>query len=105
MTSLKSKQSLRSQICLRTRTANEPVLPDADVQADKVCMRTTLNLNDELIDAAREATGEQEKTKIIHLGLAALVRQKAAERVAKLGGSALTASAAPRKRDWQRRTE
>lgn len=66
-------------------------------------MRTTLNLDDELLDAAQEATGEAEKTKVIHLGLQALVRQKAAERLAALGGSAPKATPAPRRREWQRR--
>jgi len=31
------------------------------------------------MDAALEATGEQEKTKVIRLGLEALIRQKAGE--------------------------
>ncbi len=66
-------------------------------------MRTTLNLDDALLDAALEATGEQEKTKVIHLGLQALVRQKAAERLAALGGTMPNAAAAPRQREWQRR--
>ena len=70
-----------------------------------ICMRTTLNLDDALLDAALEATGEQEKTKVIHLGLEALVRQKAAERLAALGGTAPKASAAPRRREWQRRAK
>ena len=78
-------------------------LPDADAQCIIVCMRTTLNLDDELLDAALAATGEQEKTKVIHLGLEALLRQKAAERLAALGGAAPKASAAPRRREWQRR--
>lgn len=66
-------------------------------------MRTTLNLDDQLLDAALAATGESEKTKVIHLGLQALVRQKAAERLADLGGTAPAAKAAPRQRAWQRR--
>lgn len=68
-----------------------------------ICMRTTLNLNDQLLDAALEATGEQEKTKVIHLGLEALIRQKAAERLAGLGGSDPKATAGPRRREWERR--
>ena len=78
-------------------------MPDADAHCIIVCMRTTLNLDDELLDAALEATGEQEKTKVIHLGLEAFVRQKAAERLAALGGTAPKASTAPRRREWQRR--
>ena len=68
-------------------------------------MRTTLNLDDHLLEAALEATGESEKTKVIHLGLQALVRQKAAQRLAELGGTARFAKAAPRQRDWQRRSK
>ena len=66
-------------------------------------MRTTLNLDETLLNAALQATGEQEKTKVIHLGLEALIRQKAAERLAARGASAPKASAAPRLREWQRR--
>ena len=66
-------------------------------------MRTTLNLDGTLLNAALKATGEQEKTKVIHLGLEALIRQKAAQRLAALGGSAPKASAGPRLRAWQRR--
>ena len=73
------------------------------MQGIVVCMRTTLNLDDELLGAALEATGEAEKTKVIHLGLAALIQHKAAERLAALGGTAPKASAAPRRREWQRR--
>jgi Arc/MetJ family transcription regulator len=68
-------------------------------------MRTTLNVDDALMQAALRAAGEREKTKVIHLGLEALVRQKAAERLARLGGTAPHASAAPRRRQWQGRTK
>jgi Arc/MetJ family transcription regulator len=78
-------------------------LPDADVYRILICMRTTLNLDDQLLGAALEATGEQEKTKVIHLGLKALIRQKAAERLAALGGTAPKATAGPRRRAWERR--
>jgi Arc/MetJ family transcription regulator len=66
-------------------------------------MRTTLNLDDQLMAAAFEATGETEKTKVIHLGLQALVRRKATERLAALGGTAPQAAAAPRRRVYQPR--
>ncbi|MDP9291792.1 MAG: type II toxin-antitoxin system VapB family antitoxin [Verrucomicrobiota bacterium] len=66
-------------------------------------MRTTLNLDDALLNAALDATGERQKTKVIHLGLQALVRQRAARRLAALGGTSPAASAAPRRREWQRR--
>ncbi len=73
--------------------------------AKNICMRTTLNLDADLMEAALEATGEREKTRVIHLGLQMLVRQKAAERLADLGGTARSAKAAPRKREWQRRKQ
>jgi Arc/MetJ family transcription regulator len=65
-------------------------------------MRTTLNLDERLLDAALAATGESEKTKVIHLGLQALIRQTAVARLAGLGGTASSAKAAPRRREWQR---
>ena len=68
-------------------------------------MRTTLNLDDQLMAAAFEATGETEKTKVIHLGLQALVRRKAAERLAALGGTAPNAVATPRRRVYPSRTK
>jgi len=64
-------------------------------------MRTTLNIDEALLRAAMRACGEGQKTRVIHCGLEALVRQAAAKRLAKLGGSAPEASAAPRRRAWQ----
>jgi Arc/MetJ family transcription regulator len=50
-------------------------------------MRTTLNLRDDLVERAAEATGIEEKTALIHAGLEALIQRRAAERLAALGGS------------------
>ncbi len=50
-------------------------------------MRTTLNLNDDLLREAREATGIQEKTALIHAALRELIAREAARRLAPLGGS------------------
>lgn len=50
-------------------------------------MRTTINLNDELLAEASEYTGISERTALIHEGLRALVQREAARRLAKLGGS------------------
>jgi Arc/MetJ family transcription regulator len=68
-------------------------------------MRTTLNLDDELIAAALEATGETEKTRVIHLGLQALVRRKAVERLAGLGGALPSAKTPRRNRQASERGE
>ena len=61
-------------------------------------MRTTLNLDEELVRSASTATGVREKTALIHLGLRALVEKAARERLIKLGGSDPTASVPRRRR-------
>ena len=46
-----------------------------------------MNLDDELIRQAREYTGIQEKTALIHAGLRELISRGAARRLAALGGT------------------
>lgn len=55
-------------------------MTDADVEPMLICMRTTLNLDDELIARARLSTGVKEKTRLLHLGLEALIQREAARR-------------------------
>ncbi len=50
-------------------------------------MRTTLNIDDQLIKRAVQLTGVQEKTQLVRLGLEALISREAAKRLARLGGS------------------
>ncbi len=50
-------------------------------------MRTTLNINDELINKAARLTGIKQKTSLVHLGLEALIAQESAKRLAALGGT------------------
>ena len=61
-------------------------------------MRTTLNIDDALLEQAREMTGETEKTKLVHLGLEALIQRTAALRLAALGGTDRKATAGPRRK-------
>jgi Arc/MetJ family transcription regulator len=63
-------------------------------------MRTTVTLDDELLKTAEEYTGIKERSALIRLGLEALVQREAARRLARMGGSDPTASAAPRRRPW-----
>jgi Arc/MetJ family transcription regulator len=49
-------------------------------------MRTTLNIDDQLIKRAVQLTGVQEKTQLVRLGLEALISREAAKRLARLGG-------------------
>jgi Arc/MetJ family transcription regulator len=50
-------------------------------------MRTTLNLDDELISEAQRITGMRERTALIHEGLKALIERESARRLARLGGT------------------
>ena len=50
-------------------------------------MRTTLNLDDALLDKARRLTGIEERTALIHEGIRALIARESAIRLARLGGS------------------
>ena len=61
-------------------------------------MRTTLILNEDLLKRARELTGIQEKTALVHAGLEALIAREAAKRLAALGGTQPKVSSIPRRR-------
>ena len=61
-------------------------------------MRTTLNLDDDLIRQAREFTGIQEKTALIHVALRELISRGAARRLAALGGTMTDFEAGRRRR-------
>lgn len=50
-------------------------------------MRTTVNLDERLIEEAQRVTGTQERTALIHDGLRALIARESAKRLARLGGS------------------
>lgn len=50
-------------------------------------MRTTLALDDELIERAQEFTGIAEKTALVREALTALIQREAARRLAALGGT------------------
>jgi Arc/MetJ family transcription regulator len=50
-------------------------------------MRTTINLDDELLEEARRLTGVSEKTALVHQGLRALIQRESARRLARLGGT------------------
>ncbi len=65
-------------ICLLTRMHKTYIL---------MHMRTTLNIEDELLDRAARLTGIDEKTALVRLGLEALIALESARRLAALGGS------------------
>jgi len=61
-------------------------------------MRTTVNLDDDLLKEAKRLTGIQERTALIHAGLTALIQQESARRLALLGGTEPQLEPVPRRR-------
>ena len=50
-------------------------------------MRTTLNIDDQMLEQASQLTGINEKTTLVRLGLEALIARESSKRLAQLGGS------------------
>jgi len=61
-------------------------------------MRTTLNIDDSLVQRAAKLTGIDEKTSLVRMGLEALIARESARRLAELGGSQPALVAGPRRR-------
>ena len=60
--------------------------------------RTTLIIDDELLEEARKLTGLEEKTAVVHEGLRALIRRESARQLVELGGSQPDLKPIPRRR-------
>lgn len=61
-------------------------------------MRTTLNIDAELLERARELSGIREKTALVRAGLESLIQRAAAHRLAALGGTQRRLRRIPRRR-------
>ena len=61
-------------------------------------MRTTLIIDERLLERARALTGIREKTALVHAGLEALIAREAAKRLAALGGTQPRIASIPRRR-------
>lgn len=61
-------------------------------------MRTTINIDDELLSTAQRLTGINEKTQVIHEALRALIQRESARRLARLGGTEPQLKPIPRRR-------
>lgn len=61
-------------------------------------MKTTLNIEDKLIDKASKLTGIKEKTALVRLGLEALIARESSKRLARLGGTQKKLDLIPRRR-------
>ena len=60
-------------------------------------MRTTLNIDDELLAKASELTGLSEKTALLRESLKALIERESSRRLAALGGSEPLLESIPRR--------
>ncbi|MGR3175739.1 MAG: type II toxin-antitoxin system VapB family antitoxin [Candidatus Scalindua sp.] len=62
-------------------------------------MRTTLNIDDDIVKKASKLTGVKEKTSLVRLGLEALIARESARRLAELGGTEKSLKPVPRRRN------
>ena len=60
-------------------------------------MRTTLNIDEEILEKASKLTGIKEKTSLLHEGLKALIAKESSKRLARLGGTAPEVKNIPRR--------
>lgn len=61
-------------------------------------MRTTVNIDDELLAKASKLAGTMDRTAILSEGLRAFIERESARRLARLGGTQPQLKAAPRRR-------
>jgi Arc/MetJ family transcription regulator len=61
-------------------------------------MKTTLNIEDNLLEKASRLTGVKEKTSLVRLGLEALITRESSKRLAKLGGTENNLRPIPRRK-------
>ncbi|HLQ26849.1 MAG TPA: type II toxin-antitoxin system VapB family antitoxin [Acidiferrobacterales bacterium] len=61
-------------------------------------MRTTLNIDDELLAKAQRVSGLKERTALVREGLKALIERESARRLAQLGGTERQMRPVPRRR-------
>ena len=58
-----------------------------EIRKDVIAMRTTVNIDDELLKEAQELTGISGKTAIVNASLKALVEHESARALARMGGT------------------
>jgi Arc/MetJ family transcription regulator len=61
-------------------------------------MRTTINIDDELLAKAAKLTGPLDRSAMVREGLKALIERESAKRLARLGGTQPALKASPRRR-------
>jgi len=68
-------------------------------------MRTTLNIDDQILEKASLLTGVKEKTSLVHLGLEALITRESSKRLAMLGGTEKELRPIPRRRSTKEKND
>jgi len=66
-------------------------------------MRTTVNLDEDLVARAERATGVTKRSALLRAGLLALIERESAHRLARLGGSEPNLKPIPRSRGFRSR--
>ena len=61
-------------------------------------MRTTINIDDDLLAKAAKLTGPLDRSAMVREGLKALIERESAKRLARLGGTQPSLKSAPRRR-------
>ena len=61
-------------------------------------MRTTINIDDDLLAKAAKLTGPLDRSAMVREGLKALIERESAKRLARLGGTQPGLKIAPRRR-------
>ena len=62
-------------------------------------MRTTVNIDETLLEEAGRVTGLTERGALLRAGLVALIERESARRLARLGGTEPQLKSVPRRRD------
>jgi Arc/MetJ family transcription regulator len=68
-------------------------------------MRTTLNIDDQILEKASLLTGVKEKTSLVRLGLEALIARESSKRLAMLGGTEKALRHIPRRRSTKEKDD
>lgn len=61
-------------------------------------MRTTINIDEDLLAKASKLAGPLDRSALVHEGLKAFIERESARRLARLGGTQTDLTAAPRRR-------
>ena len=73
------------------------------IPMETILMRTTVTLDDALLDRAERLSGLRERSALLREALAALIQRESAKRLARLGGTEAALKAPRRRRSEPRK--